>query len=219
MLKKGKIMLLDTMKFSTGLASLNLETGQLCLDFANTANWHASEHPEEELNSYPDLVAWGQRVGLVSQVEAGRLLETAARRPSEAEAVLRRAIDLREAIYHIFSALASGADSEAQDLDVLNSDLGEALSHLNLSPNSSGLNWKWTDLDDRLDSILWPVALSAAGLLTSADLNRVGECADDRGCGYLFFDTSRNHSRRWCEMKDCGNRAKARRHYQRVKDS
>jgi predicted RNA-binding Zn ribbon-like protein len=64
--------------------------------------------------------------------------------------------------------------------------------------------------------MLWPVARSAADLLTSAEeLARVGQCADDRGCGWLFFDTSRNHSRRWCAMKDCGNRAKARRHYRR----
>jgi predicted RNA-binding Zn ribbon-like protein len=63
--------------------------------------------------------------------------------------------------------------------------------------------------------MLWPIAREAANLLTSKDIKRMGECADDRGCGYLFFDTSRNHSRRWCSMESCGNRAKAQRHYQR----
>jgi predicted RNA-binding Zn ribbon-like protein len=64
---------------------------------------------------------------------------------------------------------------------------------------------------------MWPVVHSAAELLTSPHLDRVRQCADDRGCGFLFFDTSRNGSRRWCSMESCGNRAKARRHYQRTK--
>jgi len=52
--------------------------------------------------------------------------------------------------------------------------------------------------------------------LTSEELDRVRECADDRGCGYLFMDTSRNRSRKWCDMRGCGNRAKAQRHYRRT---
>ena len=72
-----------------------------------------------------------------------------------------------------------------------------------------------TDGDEiSLDKMIWAVARSAADLLTSADLKRVGVCAGE-GCGWLFFDTSKNNSRRWCAMEDCGNRAKARRHYQR----
>lgn len=197
---------------------LNLETGQLCLDYANTANWHASEHPEEELNSYPDLVAWAQRVGLASDVEVAHLLEAATQRMAEAAAVLEQAVNLREAIYHIFSARAQGLQPETNELAALNAALDDAFSHLRLAPAAAHFNWEWTDQEGRLDAMLWPVALSAAGLLASDDLDRVGECADDRGCGYLFFDTSRNHSRRWCEMKDCGNRAKARRHYRRIKD-
>ncbi|MCB0153982.1 MAG: CGNR zinc finger domain-containing protein, partial [Anaerolineae bacterium] len=55
---------------------------------------------------------------------------------------------------------------------------------------------------------------SAAELLTSDRLNRVGQCAGE-SCGWLFLDTTRNHSRRWCEMEHCGNRAKAKRHYRR----
>ena len=66
-----------------------------------------------------------------------------------------------------------------------------------------------------LDHFLLPIIRSAAGLLVMGELDRVRECADDRGCGYLFYDTTRNRSRRWCDMNSCGNRAKARRHYAR----
>lgn len=212
-------MLNEPLEIRAGPAILNLETGQLCLDFANTANWHASDHPEEELNSYFDLIAWAQRVGLVSDAEVARLLDVAARRPAEAGAVLERAIALREAIYHIFSARAQDLQPTTNDLAALNAALDDALSHLHLAPGAAHFDWQWIDQEGRLDGLLWPVALSAARLLASDELERVGECADDRGCGYLFFDTSRNHSRRWCEMKDCGNRAKARRHYRRLKDT
>ena len=71
---------------------------------------------------------------------------------------------------------------------------------------------------NNLERVVWPVARSAADLLTSDLLSRVRRCEDDRGCGYLFIDTSRNRSRRWCSMESCGNRAKARRHYARQKD-
>jgi predicted RNA-binding Zn ribbon-like protein len=77
-----------------------------------------------------------------------------------------------------------------------------------------GLAWDWACAEDALDRVLWPVVHDAAGLLTSQELKRVKKCADER-CGWLFFDTSRNHSRRWCSMESCGNRAKARRHYER----
>jgi len=65
--------------------------------------------------------------------------------------------------------------------------------------------------------MLWPVTRAAVDLLLSDSLAQVGQCADDRGCGLLFIDTSRNHSRQWCSMDACGNRAKAQRHYRRSK--
>ncbi len=67
-----------------------------------------------------------------------------------------------------------------------------------------------------LDTVLWSVARSSAELLISEDLMRVKECPENDGCGWLFVDTSRNHKRRWCDMEGCGNRAKARRHYERI---
>jgi predicted RNA-binding Zn ribbon-like protein len=74
---------------------------------------------------------------------------------------------------------------------------------------------RWRGDESGLDGILWPILRSAARLLTDGDHSRLGQCADDRGCGYLFYDTSRNRSRRWCDMNSCGNRAKSQRHYAR----
>lgn len=200
-------------------SALHLQEGWLCLDFANTAEWHASDHPEEHLNRYSDLIDWAQQVGILTDREAQRLSQEAARRPADAAAVFERAIALREAIYRIFSTVAGGGSAETTDLATLNAALSGALVWSQIVPTAHGFAWGWSDDENALERMLWPVARSAAELLTSQELNRVGVCADDRGCGWLFLDTSRNRSRRWCDMKDCGNRAKARRHYKRKRSA
>ena len=201
--------------------SLNLETERLCLDFTNTANWHASEYPVEELVAYGDLAAWALKVGLLTEPEAQRLTRVAARHPAEAAAVLERAHTLREAVYRLLSAIAHRQATDPSDLELVNTEVPVALAHARLMPAAYGYALQWLPASgvEALDRPLWPVAYSAADLLTHPELlSRVGECADDRGCGYLFLDMTKNRSRRWCDMNDCGNRAKARRHYQRQKE-
>jgi predicted RNA-binding Zn ribbon-like protein len=191
-----------------------LRAGHLCLEFANTAEWHASDQPQESLTSYPELVSWSQGVGILSDQKARLLLQAATRDPLQAIETLEHAIALREAIYHIFSAAARSLRPDSADLDVLNHALAQAMAQARLIPANDSFGWGWAD-EDALDQMLWPVVWSAASLLTAQELHRVGECADERGCGWLFLDMSRNRSRRWCDMKDCGNRAKARRFYHR----
>ena len=194
---------------------LTLYTGQLCLDFANTIEWHASEHPKESLNSYEDLVTWARTVDLLAEQEEQKLLQQAMRQPNEAADTLRHAIVLREAIYQIFSATNADRNPNVADLTTLNLSLTSALNQLEVIQTEAGFEWEWEQSSQALDQMLWPVVQSAADLLTSDGLDRVKECEDDRGCGYLFFDTSRNHSRRWCTMRGCGNRAKVRRYRKR----
>jgi predicted RNA-binding Zn ribbon-like protein len=192
---------------------LNLSEQRLCLEFANTADWHASEQPQEQLNSYADLVSWARQVGLLTEDEAQNQLRKATLRPADGAIILGRAIELREAMYHIFSAVAGGRPVEAADISLLNGWLRQAQGRLQVVATDSGFTWQWGGRSFR--QILWPIAQSAAELLVSEDLTRVKECADDRGCGWLFVDTSRNQSRRWCSMESCGNRAKVRRHRQK----
>jgi predicted RNA-binding Zn ribbon-like protein len=194
---------------------MKLVAGELCLDFANTAGWHARETTVEFLLSYRDLVNWSRRVGLLNAADARRLLREAARRPAAAAAALQRAIAVREIIYGIVVALLhKRAPAEAM-VAGFNRELTSAHRLLHVVPGSRGLIWSWASAPRDLAAMLGPILRSAADLLTSERLNRIGQCADDRGCGWLFLDTTRNHSRRWCEMRDCGNRAKVRRHYQR----
>ncbi len=191
-----------------------LPSGKLCLEFANTAEWHASPAPEETLRAYLDLVHWAQDVGLLDPGEAERLLGHAQANPALAQQIFDWALELREVIYRIFAAIAVHAAPAEEDLALLNEALPQALNGPALVPSGAGFAWRY-HTGSGLDCMLWPILRSAAMLLTSPDLERVGQCADDRGCGYLFFDSSRNRSRRWCDMNSCGNRAKAIRHQTR----
>lgn len=201
---------------TTRAASLKLLGGRLSLDFVNTVDWRTGDHPEECLTSYADLVAWSEHAGALTHRQAQRLLTEAARRPAEAQAVLERAVRLREATYHMFLAISRGRSQSAADLAAFNAELSSLLARSKVIQTGEGFAWQWTAAEDALDRMLSPVMRDALDLLTSEELHRVGECPGD-GCGWLFLDTSRNRSRRWCAMEDCGNRAKARRHYQRTR--
>jgi predicted RNA-binding Zn ribbon-like protein len=197
--------------FPTELAGLDEDTRPISLEFANTVHWHASQHPEETLHTYADLVSWARRIGLTGDTQARRLKRQAQTQPESARRTLGRAVRLREAIYTIFTAIIDARPVPAEELDELNRNLKTIGETAMIRPSATGFIWAWeTDRDD-LGSFLGQIALSAASLLLSEKHRWVGQCADDRGCGWLFLDTSKNHSRRWCDMNDCGNRAKQKR--------
>jgi len=200
----------------TGIATLSLLGGSICLDFVNTVDPRAGAQSHDYLASYADLVAWSQRAAGLPERRAQQLLGAAERRPADAADVLRQAIELREAIYRIFAAVADqiATSIAAADLDCLNRAWSRALAQALIVPAAEGFAWGWNEAAESLDQALWPVARSAGDLLLSEQLGQVRECAS-ASCGWLFLDTSKNHSRRWCSMAACGNRAKARRHYAR----
>lgn len=197
----------------------DFDAGLLPLDFANTAEWHSSPQPTEKLNTYEDLVAWSWAAGIMTRAEAKGLLAEAEGNPQAAAAALAQAIRLREVIYRVFHSVAASQEPDPEDLVSLNATLADALSRVKIEASPQGFSWGWSDGEPRLVRMLWPILQAAADLITSERLDRIGECADDRGCGYLFHDTSRKGNRRWCSMESCGNRAKARRHYARRKTS
>ena len=188
-----------------------METHWTCLEFTKTVGWAERDRPDDELTSYKALLAWAEREGLLTAAELERLSRRAARRPGEAARVLERAITLRETIYRVFSAVGEGGRPAPSDIEQLNAFLPEASRRRGIVTAGGGYGWGWLeDPEVPLDRVLWPSVYSAAGLLTWSDLDRVKLCrADD--CGWLFVDASRNRSRRWCDMSECGNRAKAQR--------
>jgi predicted RNA-binding Zn ribbon-like protein len=199
------------------LTGLRLLGERLCLNFANTMDPRQGDHPREFLTGYPDLVAWSVRAGAVDGPTAAELSAAAERDQGAAGTVYAEAIRLREALYEVFSAVAAGTTVPAAALDTVNAAAAAAFAHARVEPDGTGYRWGWHSDPSALDRMLWPVLRSAVDLLTSAELTRVKECPGLGDCGWLFLDTSKNGSRRWCSMEGCGNRAKGRRHYQRTR--
>lgn len=198
------------------IAGLRLVGGDLALDFVNTVDGapgiEAFEDGFECLKGYDDLVCWGRHAGVLSDSEAEGLLRGAREHPSEAEAAYERAISLRSDLYALFRAIAFGGEAPPESLEAVRRAERDALARARLAPMGDGrFGWEWRQGED-LDGVLWPVAHSAVGLLTGGPLDRLKHCV---GCWWLFLDGSRNKSRRWCTMEDCGTHEKMRRYVER----
>lgn len=193
--------------------SLHLLGGRLCLDFANTMSGRGGPQCLEHLHEYGHLLQWCRHAGLLSAVQAGRLARAAGKAPAKAVRVLRQAKQLREAIYSLGVAINSGRPSAA-GLAALNGALAAAEGHRQIAASAGGFTWKWRAGPDDLGWMLGPIALSAADLLVNLDRRRLKQCAGLH-CGWFFLDETRSRTRRWCDMRVCGSRAKTRRFRQR----
>jgi predicted RNA-binding Zn ribbon-like protein len=196
--------------------------GVSSVDFVNTIGGRETSAPsskkrdyqtavrDERLTEYADLLAWGKKSGLLSESEARALERKAKEEPGAAEAVLKRAVKLREAVYRLFKAAIEGWQPDVADMSILNEELLRAREHENLVFDKPRFRFEWKDEGTSLDRMLWMLAQSVAEILTSEKLSRVKQCGGD-SCGWIFLDTSRSGNRTWCDMKDCGNLAKVHR--------
>lgn len=194
--------------------SLHLVGGALCLDFANTASGRGTAALQEHLRSYDDLLTWSAHSGNLTAAARRRLTQSASGDPSHAHEVLQRALHLREAIRGVVVSIARRKGPDPALTAVIVSEAAAAISAAGLARHGQRLHWYWPDRPDDLARPLWPIARSAFDVIEDADPARLKLCpAAD--CGWIFLDRSKNNSRRWCDMRVCGNRAKVRRFYKR----
>ncbi|HEY3476908.1 MAG TPA: ABATE domain-containing protein [Anaerolineales bacterium] len=192
------------------LETLELVGGALCLDFINTINSRRS--PEHDyLVEYSDVVKWANKAGVLSPAQSNRLRKRAYRNAQGTESALLAALTLRDLLYRLFSRVGKGSKPYKKDMEVFAVFYGESISRGQLVKSGTHYQTAWK-VDEALDAVLWPIIHSAAELLLSEELTHVKECP---GCGWLFLDTSRNQSRRWCSMNTCGARDKMRRYHKR----
>jgi predicted RNA-binding Zn ribbon-like protein len=189
--------------------------GHPALDFVNSVDRTVGKPWIDRVKDYRDLLAWSEAAGTLPVMPA-RLARGLRERATEADAALARARETREALFRIFSAVAAAAQPAADDLERLNAELGRALAHARVEPSAEGYVWAWDAGTPSLELPLWPLVRSAAELLTSPERRLVRRCASET-CLWLFLDRTKNHARRWCDMKVCGNRAKVRRHRRRAR--
>ncbi len=194
-----------------------IKPGELCLDFVNSKVMDVRTVPFYDLfTDYEHIVFWCRHLNILTDEDVERLLQLARQNPLEAQKAFEKITALRDANYRTLTAVAGQQEPANEDLDILNQNLSEAMQHRKVISTPEGLGWAWAKHDDSLDWMLWPLALSTAEILTSGQAQRIRAC---NGCYWMFMDTSRNGLRRWCDMKTCGNRAKAHRHYERTKNS
>lgn len=203
--------------------------GHLCLDFVNTVGGRVTRPDEpapipdfqdfvlrDRLTDYGDLVQWSRESGDLTRSESRVLEQLAQQRPGQAVRAFERALLVREALYRIFKTVVERWDPPESDLDLFRSELAKARERRELIKAKEGFQWQWKTDRPSLDRPLWSSLESSESLLTSAVLGRLRQCGGEE-CGWFFLDQSRGRRRQWCEMRDCGNLAKVRRHRERIR--
>ena len=190
--------------------------GNVCLDFVNTLDNRPSAQPKELLKNYYELARFGEDTGILTPAQLDFFYDRAHLAPDETKEAMRRAINLRESLHAIFMAVLNKQKAPQLAMDRLNANLHNLAMHSRLVQTEGRLVWRFDDMASAYDAMLWPIARAAADLLASSDVAHVRACSSPT-CQWLFLDTSKNHHRRWCSMKQCGNRTKARKFYARKK--
>lgn len=199
--------------------------GRLCLDFTNTIEPRDGIAPNERspqahklvrreyLSTYQALALWGVHVGTLSSETAQHLIDLAEQQPAAAQATLDRALELRETIYRLFWLIAHRQTPASNDMTRLMHAVADTTPHVQIVADGEQLAWQW-QADEALDQMIRPVLSDAVALLVRGDPNRIKFCPgppDEPICGWLFYDGSKNRSRHWCSMAECGSGAKSRR--------
>jgi predicted RNA-binding Zn ribbon-like protein len=190
---------------------------ELSIKFVNTVAWRLRDVVEERTASPDAMLKWLSDAGLADRPIVSQIKARWKAAPGEAGAFLKTAAELREAIYELFSASIARRNADPAAARVLNMHLSGSQAGLAVALSHKTLGWRRSSGNIVPETLLKPIAWSAAGLLTGPRAQRIKQCQDERGCGWLFIDESRAQTRRWCSMGDCGNLAKSRRHYRRAK--
>jgi predicted RNA-binding Zn ribbon-like protein len=202
---------------TAGRPRYELCAGHPALDFVNSLdNRFREDGPVELLTDYADLLRFAEETRLLDAGRASRLASTA--NPRAAVRALRSARGLRESLAAVLYGSVDDHPPPPADIRTLERYFHSANAHRELrweqpgehSNGRSGLGWDWGRFETNAELPVWLLARAASQLMTSEALGRIRACGAE-SCRWLFLDTSKNHTRRWCNMKVCGNRMKARR--------
>jgi predicted RNA-binding Zn ribbon-like protein len=217
--------------------------GHLALDLCNTVSWRLDPGRRvDRLGTGPDLVAWfdtviaraadsptgstmasgiGPATGtdltsrtdlpITRPIDRDRLIRHAADHPLAAEKALSQIKELRDGTTRVLDHQLGRGATEPGDVDRIATAWRQALA---VAGTREELPWRWRIEPVEPGDLVPVLALSVADLLHRADPSRLRRC-DGEGCGWLFLDTTRNHSRRWCDPLDCGNRTRVRQYAER----
>ena len=194
----------------------NLLAGHPALELVNTLDLRFSTDARDLIPTYGDLLRLTAQLHLLSEQQARKLARSVE--AQDAKRALAGTVELREALAAVFYGHIEGRKPPARQLEILEKHFHAAAAHRGLRADESHLVWSWSSAEQSPEIPLWKLAQAASDLLLSTDAELVKHCGDPT-CRWLFLDVSKNHTRRWCDMKTCGNRMKARRHQERYQGS
>ena len=191
-------------------APFQLVAGHPVLDFVNTLDWRfRATGSEELLNHYADLLCFSEQSGLLTSLEVRKLATGDLIRKKR---ILSSTKKLRECLASILYAIAAGQAPQIEDVRTLSTFARTVRETEDLEWCVSRLQWKANKhRTNALDTPFRKLVSVALNILTSEALNKLSACSNPE-CRWLFLDGSKNRGRRWCDMKLCGNRIKARRY-------
>jgi predicted RNA-binding Zn ribbon-like protein len=201
---------METLQRNAPVRPLPVVAGNLALDFANTVDDPNGPNRFDHIQDLPLLLTWARNVKVLSDSQHEELAAFARSQPIAAAAGLRRAHALRHTLQSVFGAIADGQPIPEQRWRDLRRSIADAIAHADLTADHYQVRLAWGGAS--LDAVIWSVSYAAHQLLTGGQLGRVKRCA---ACPWLYLDQSKNSSRRWCTMDDCGKHEKMRRYVER----
>jgi len=185
--------------------------GQPSLYLINTVSWPGTAREHDWFDPAPNITLWAVAMGLIDDQARRRFDRELSRNPNHLASEVATVRSIRASLRAAISPLARGATPDHRSVDRINRLLTDACYRRRLDPDI--LRWSWTE-PTTLPELMAPVIWNAGEVLSGIDRERIGYCPS---CDWLFHDTTRNRSRRWCDMSDCGSRDKALRYYHRRK--
>jgi predicted RNA-binding Zn ribbon-like protein len=203
----------------SGPEPFKLHAGHPALELVNTLDMRFSAQTVDLIPTYKDLLRLTTQMRLLTAEQARKLARTVGE--EEGRRVLASTAELREALAKLLYGRIDGTIDRtrpsAGQLQILEQHFYAAALHRRLLAGESHLEWSWSGVERQAEIPLWMLAQAASELLVSSDAELIKDCGDPT-CRWLFLDVSKNHTRRWCDMKTCGNRMKARRHHARAQE-
>jgi predicted RNA-binding Zn ribbon-like protein len=200
----------------SGPEPFKLHAGHPALELVNTLDMRFSAQTVDLIPTYKDLLRLTTQLQLLTAEQARKLARTVGK--EEERRVLASTAELREALARVLYGRIDGTRPPAGQLQILEQQFHAAAQHRRLLAGESHLEWSWSGVERHAEIPLWMLAQAASDLLVSSDAELIKDCGDPT-CRWLFLDVSKNHTRRWCDMKTCGNRMKARKHHARSQKS
>ncbi|MDQ2929301.1 MAG: CGNR zinc finger domain-containing protein [Gemmatimonadota bacterium] len=191
---------------------------RLWLDFINTDGVRRGARVDV-LRDFEQLIRWLEATSVLDGERAGGIRRRALQQPAGATASLADARRIRASLRALAERGAQVPDVRVNALGEINRVLGRSAGTRRVEAREDGSFVRsFVPVGDAFAGLMIPVVESAADALVTGELIRVRRCADAR-CLHVFFDSTKNGRRRWCDMSTCGNRAKAARHRRRVTES